>query len=102
LNMDLSQGKCVFRGYRHCLCLCREKNKLLQYNASFDVFKELSECKCKNLWCFVRHTLLEVQVTKKVLADGEVRRRLETGIFFKSSIIHPSRQKFLAEIAVIY
>jgi len=101
LNMDLSQGKCVFRGYRHCLYLCREKNKLLQYNASFDVFKELSECECKNLWCFVRHALLEVQVTKEVLADGEVRRRLETGIFFKSSIIHPSRQKFLAEIAVM-
>ena len=36
----------------------------------------------------------------EVLEDGEVRRRLETGIFFKSSIIHSSCQKFLAEIAV--
>jgi len=76
----------------------QRKNKLLQYNASTDVFREVSECECKNLWCFVRHGLLEVQVKKEVLADGEVRRRPETGIFFKSSIIHPSRQKFLAEM----
>ena len=44
-----------------------KKNKLLQYNASFDVFKELSECECKNLWCFVRHALLEVQLRRKYL-----------------------------------
>jgi len=48
LYMDLSQGKCVLRGYRHCLYLCTERNKQLQYNASFDVSKELCECECKN------------------------------------------------------
>ena len=101
LNMDLSQGKCVLRGYRHCPFLCVEKNKLLQYNASFDVFKELSECECKNLWRFVRHAVLEVKVIKEVLADGEVRRRVKTGVFFKSSILQPSSHKFLANIAVM-
>jgi len=101
LNMDSSQGKCVLRVYRHCPFLCGEKNKLLQYNASFDVFKELTECECKNLWCFVRHAVLEVKVLKEVLADDEVKRRGKTGVFFKYSIIQPSRQKFLAYIAVM-
>jgi len=101
LNIDLSQGKCVFACVSPLSFLCGEKNKLFQYNASFDVLKELSECECKNLWCFVRHAMPEVKVIKEVLADGEVRRELKSGIFFNSSIIQPSSHKFLDNIAVM-
>jgi len=43
----------------------------------------------------------EVKVIKEVLADGEVRRQLKSGIFFNSSIIQPSSHKFLDNIAVM-
>ena len=98
LNTLISKAQSLMEGYRHCRFLRNEKKKLLQYNNNINMRNNFLGEKCLNLWCFIRHSLLEVKIRKEVFEDGEVWKKSQVEVLFKDSVVNCSNREWLRDV----